>query len=102
MVGDSEADVAAARGAGCPVIVVPFGYTETPAPSSAAISSWTVSPISTTPSGPGPPAGGARLAGAEPLRYRHRLLTRALRAPIRPPWGRVAQRESTPFTRVGS
>lgn len=31
MVGDSEADVAAARGAGLPVIVVPFGYTETPA-----------------------------------------------------------------------
>lgn len=30
MVGDSEADVAAARGAGSPVIVVPFGYTETP------------------------------------------------------------------------
>jgi phosphoglycolate phosphatase len=31
MVGDSPPDVAAARGAGAPVIVVPFGYTETPA-----------------------------------------------------------------------
>ena len=30
MVGDSEADVAAARSAGAPVIVVPFGYTQTP------------------------------------------------------------------------
>ena len=30
MVGDSEADVAAARSAAVPVIVVPFGYTETP------------------------------------------------------------------------
>ena len=30
MIGDSEADVAAARSAGRPVIVVPFGYTETP------------------------------------------------------------------------
>ena len=31
MVGDSLPDVAAARAAGAPVIVVPFGYTETPA-----------------------------------------------------------------------
>ncbi len=31
MVGDSMPDVAAARAAGAPVIVVPFGYTETPA-----------------------------------------------------------------------
>ena len=31
MVGDSFADVAAARGAGAPVVVVDFGYTETPA-----------------------------------------------------------------------
>lgn len=31
MVGDSIADVSAARGAGVPVIVVSFGYTETPA-----------------------------------------------------------------------
>ena len=31
MVGDSLADVAAARGAGAPVIVVSFGYTDTPA-----------------------------------------------------------------------
>ena len=31
MVGDSFADVAAARGAGAPVVVVSFGYTETPA-----------------------------------------------------------------------
>lgn len=31
LVGDSFADVAAARGAGAPVIVVDFGYTETPA-----------------------------------------------------------------------
>ncbi len=31
MVGDSFADVAAARGAGAPCIVVSFGYTETPA-----------------------------------------------------------------------
>lgn len=31
MVGDSIADVSAARGAGVPVVVVSFGYTETPA-----------------------------------------------------------------------
>lgn len=30
MVGDSETDVKTARAAGAPVIVVPFGYTETP------------------------------------------------------------------------
>ncbi len=31
MVGDSETDVSAARNAGCPVIVMSYGYTETPA-----------------------------------------------------------------------
>ncbi len=31
MVGDSEIDVAAARSAGCPVIVMEYGYTEIPA-----------------------------------------------------------------------
>jgi phosphoglycolate phosphatase len=28
MVGDSDNDVAAARAAGCPVVVVPYGYRE--------------------------------------------------------------------------
>lgn len=31
MVGDSSADLGAARAAGCPVILVSFGYTQTPA-----------------------------------------------------------------------
>jgi phosphoglycolate phosphatase len=31
MVGDSHNDVAAAKAAGAPVVVVSFGYTETPA-----------------------------------------------------------------------
>ena len=89
MVGDSEADAAAARGAAVPVVLVSFGYTETPARELGA---------------------DAVIDGFDALpAVAERLLAPACRsrqpplyAPLPDGAGRVAQRESIRFTREGS
>ena len=100
MVGDSETDVAAARAAGAPVIVVPFGYTEIPPEKLGG--DILIRHFSALPSAVKrllPTLHGAALNGGVSLRYRLALpVTRHPGAGS----GRVAQRESTPFTRVGS
>ena len=72
MVGDSEADALAARGAAAPVVLVSFGYTETPAAelgADAVIDGFDALPAV------GGETAGARLVAPAGLRYTRRFLT---------------------------
>ena len=87
MVGDSASDAGAARGAGTPLILVTFGYTEIPVQDSSGRTGWSSgSGIFRRPARTSPPCS----RGHEPL------YARAFR---RLGDGRVAQRESACFTR---